>query len=131
MPCAVNATKRPYFTKENAREFAARGLQKRRENAEKRRQAIEAEERAKIVVTDCYISDTLLHVREQIKRLGGMIAKEKDAQCLDRLASAYAKLSDQERILSGRPMPGSLRPKAPKEPKPAQSSGISDEFAPA
>jgi len=36
---------------------------------------------------------------------------------LDRLASAQARLSEQERLLAGRPMPGSFRPKKPPEPR--------------
>ena len=40
----------------------------------------------------------------------GMLLSERDPQKLDRLASAQARLSEQERVLSGRPLPGSLKP---------------------
>jgi hypothetical protein len=39
-----------------------------------------------------------------------MIAKETDPASLDKLASASAKLSEQERLLADRPTPGSRRP---------------------
>jgi hypothetical protein len=56
----------------------------------------------------------LLRVREQLTKLDAMIEAEKDAQKLDRLASASSKLSEQERILDGRPLPGSRRPTSDK-----------------
>ena len=59
----------------------------------------------------------LLRVREQLTKLDAMIEAEKDAQKLDRLASASAKLSEQERILDGRPLPGSRRPTSDKVPR--------------
>jgi hypothetical protein len=48
----------------------------------------------------------------QLNRLDSMMAKEMDPQRLDRLASAQSKLSEQERILAGRPLPGSRKPLA-------------------
>jgi hypothetical protein len=52
-----------------------------------------------------------------LTKLDAMIEAEKDAQKLDRLASASAKLSEQERILDGRPLPGSRRPTSDKVPR--------------
>jgi hypothetical protein len=51
----------------------------------------------------------------QLDRIDGMIEKETDPMKLDRLASAQARLAEQERLLAGRPMPGSFRPKKPAE----------------
>ena len=45
------------------------------------------------------------------------IIQEVNPQAIDRLASAIAKLGEQERILSGRPLPGSQRPRAIKASK--------------
>jgi hypothetical protein len=53
----------------------------------------------------------LVRVREQLEKLDRMIADEEDPQKLDRLASAQSRLSEQERILDGRPLPGSRRPR--------------------
>jgi hypothetical protein len=59
----------------------------------------------------------LMRVRKQLDRIDEMMANEDEPQALDRLASAYAKLSEQERILDGRPLPGSHRPTKPKPSK--------------
>jgi hypothetical protein len=53
-------------------------------------------------------------VRKHLDRLDELMMTETDPQKLDRLASAQARLAEQERILDGRPLPGSLRPKPPK-----------------
>ena len=54
--------------------------------------------------------ERLSRVRAQLTRLDKMLNEEFDPQKLDRLASAIARLSEQERLLTGRPMPGSLKP---------------------
>lgn len=56
----------------------------------------------------------LLRVREQLDRLDQMMMTENDPQRLDRIASAQSKLAEQERILDGRPLPGSRRPRETK-----------------
>jgi len=57
-----------------------------------------------------------LRVRALIGRLDDMVGVETDAQKLDRLASAQAKLAEQERILDGRPLPGSRKPRPERTP---------------
>jgi hypothetical protein len=52
----------------------------------------------------------------QLSRLGDMLEKEKAPHKLDRLASAQAKVAEQERVLAGRPLPGSLKHKPVREP---------------
>jgi hypothetical protein len=37
------------------------------------------------------------------------------SQAVDRLSAAQARLSEQERILAGRPLPGSLRPQGERK----------------
>jgi hypothetical protein len=66
---------------------------------------------------DCYVNERLARVRLQLDRLDKMMMSEKDPQKLDRLASAQARLAEQERILNGRPLPGSRRPAADAPPK--------------
>lgn len=51
-----------------------------------------------------------MRVREQLAKVDRMILEETDPQRLDRLASAQLRLSEQERILDDRPLPGSRRP---------------------
>jgi hypothetical protein len=41
-----------------------------------------------------------------------MMMTEEDPAKIDRLASAQARLAEQERLLAGRPLPGSRRPAA-------------------
>lgn len=65
-----------------------------------------------------YEKKRLARVRKQLDKLDRMIEEEMDPQKLDRLASAQSRLAKQEQELSGRPLPGSLRPsKAKSSPK--------------
>ena len=106
----------PLFTSENARELGQRGAKERWAKAKAR----EAEEQeaarvSRIVATpDGFTGQIITRTREHIVRLSDMIAAERDAMKLDRLASALSRLSELERVLSGRPLPGSFKPVAPK-----------------
>jgi len=57
-----------------------------------------------------YLPDRLMRVRAQLDRIDEMILTETDGKVLQALATATAKLAEQERILGGRPLPGALRP---------------------
>ena len=61
---------------------------------------------------DDYTSRRLFRVREQVERLSDMLDEETDPQKLDRIACALARVSEIERQLAMRPMPGSRRPAA-------------------
>ena len=50
-----------------------------------------------------------------------MMIEEDDPGKLDRLASAQARLSEQERILRGEPLPGSRRPAPERKSSRGQS----------
>jgi hypothetical protein len=50
-------------------------------------------------------------IRSRMKRLTDKLDTEEDPSKLDRLAAAWSKLAEQERILDGRPLPGSRRPR--------------------
>jgi hypothetical protein len=52
----------------------------------------------------------LERVRLQLDRVDKMMMEEDDPQRIDRLASAQMRLAEQERILAGRPLPGSRKP---------------------
>lgn len=107
------------FTSANAREMAAKGHAARRERIEQLRKAAEPDRNA----DESYKAQRLARVRKQLDRIDSLMEKEIDPQKLDRLASAQARLSEQERILAGRPLPGSHRPsRNPKSQTPAQSS---------
>lgn len=68
-------------------------------------------------IVDPYLQARLIRVRKQLNKIDGLIESEEDPSKLDRLASAQARLSEQERQLSGRPLPGTLKPQSPKRAK--------------
>jgi hypothetical protein len=110
----------PRFTTANAREMAARSHAARLKRTTQREAAREVAPGLPLTNPQpnddaLFIAKRLARVRKQLDRIDGMIEKETDPMKLDRLASAQARLSEQERILAGRPMPGSLRPKKPPE----------------
>lgn len=114
-PAAAPPAKgKPFFSDpENAKR--ARQIQAAR-HAEKRRLLQDLVELALAAssVTD-FASVSLVHVREHIARLDGLLAQELKANApraaaLRDLAHARKALADQERQLAGRPLPGSLRP---------------------
>ena len=57
-----------------------------------------------------YAEKTKLRVRGMLERACELFDHERDANKIDRLASAVAKLAELDRQLSGRPLPGTLRP---------------------
>ena len=59
---------------------------------------------------DPYLVARLNRVRAQLDKLDRMMISELDPAKLDRIASAQARLAEQERILAGRPLPGSRKP---------------------
>lgn len=66
---------------------------------------------------DDYAVRRLLRVRGQLDRLDDrmdytLAARVLDAQKVERLARASCQLSESERILAGRPLPGSIKPKS-------------------
>ena len=104
-----------YFTRitsANAREMAAKSAEARRERKIQRQEA--AASPLGEPQNGGYVASRRACVREQLARVDEMILKEKDPQRLDRLASAQARLSEQERILDGRPLPGAFRPARPR-----------------
>jgi hypothetical protein len=77
----------------------------------------------------------LLRVRKQLNRVDRLLDAETDPMKIDRLASALLRLSEQERILANRPLPGSRRPlpdrKTPRSEVQVQSFSILPDPAPA
>jgi hypothetical protein len=108
------------FTPQNARENAVKALASRKANYLAAKEALKGESQpqtatalaAETPVTDDFTLRSLSRVRYQLERLDGMMKTETDPARLDRLAAAFGKLSEVERQLAGRPMPGSLKPVA-------------------
>lgn len=68
-----------------------------------------------VQVADDYTAKILARVRVQLNLVHSALttaleADEPDAAAIDRLASAQMRLAEQERILAGRPLPGSRKP---------------------
>jgi hypothetical protein len=61
---------------------------------------------------DVYVATRLAWVRQHIAKLDRAIERETNARQLNLLTLVQNRLSEQERKLAGRPLPGSLRPKA-------------------
>lgn len=98
------------FTKENAREMALRGRVKARENRLKRLQERLAPD-APTARNGGYVAERIVCVRSQIEALDRRLSKARTAKDIKFLADSIAKLCEVERVLSGRPLPGQLRPK--------------------
>lgn len=99
------------ITSDNARELQQKAVASRKLRQEqKQAEAFAALTAAMAQQLPEYVAARLARVRLQLDRLDQMLMDESDPQKLDRLASAQSRLSEQERQLSGRPMPGSLKP---------------------
>lgn len=124
----------PLITTANARDFAA----KSHASARLRKQLREAAEiasppdlqpfplptvsPAKPAPVDEYVIKRLIRVRKQLDRIDRMIMAELDPQKIDRLASAQIRLSEQERLLAGRPLPGSRKPSPERRQDPTPTA---------
>jgi len=105
------------FTKENCRFYSAQGTAKKR-LLKAQRLALKLlppplppiPESILATQTALFCEKRIARVRKQLEKIDAMISQELDPQKLDRLASAQSRVSEQERILSGRPLPGSRRP---------------------
>ncbi len=69
-------------------------------------------------LSDTYIINRLLRVREQIDRLDNILGATLDPNKIERLCSAIYRLQDMERVLAGRPSPGTTRRDGPAPPAP-------------
>jgi hypothetical protein len=114
------------FNPVTARLAAAKSLESRRKKAAQAKimAAIAAQAAMPAIVEPdaVFVSKQINQLREHISRLHTLIGKARDAQTIDKLASAIAKLAEQERILAGRPLPGSHRPKQQRAEKAATAA---------
>lgn len=127
----------PLITAETAREMAVKGNAALRRIRESRRDLPErvadlAAQVAALANKPPDVADLrLARVRKQLdlldKRILAMLEDRKtpegkplepfDGQQLNWLCTAQERVAEQERILSGKPNPGTLRPRAPREPR--------------
>lgn len=117
----------PVFTVETAHIAAQASVAARRLKAERPMIPAIAPLSAPLPTVDDYTRLRLVCVRAQLGQVDRAILAEAgkdhpDGQRLNWLAQAQDRLADQERVLAGRPLPGSRRPSA--EPKgSAQDAG--------
>ena len=97
------------FTKANAREMALRSFA-----PESKRFVRPLNPANEIPEKDLFRLERLARVRAQLNRLDKLLNETTVPAELDKLASATARLAEQERQLAGRPMPGAYRPGLPK-----------------
>jgi hypothetical protein len=113
---AIAAIPRPkfhFFTKQNAAENAIKAHEARKQRLEAEQIQRDAEAANALTMqapADDYRATTLARVRIQLDKIFNMMLAEDDPAKIDRLASAQARLGEQERQLSNRPLPGSLKP---------------------
>lgn len=120
------------ITVENARQLSAKSKAaraantERRKNIEKQVAVLDAKILAMTANADRIASERLIRVRKQLAMVDTRIEEEAskdgtrvtpnglpilcDGQLLNWLCSAQERLSEQERVLSGRPLPGTLKP---------------------
>ena len=68
-------------------------------------------------IADDYAARKLARVRGQIERVESLLDDSDEPQAVDRFCNALTRLYDLERILAGRPLPGSRRPKEERSPR--------------
>ena len=110
------------FTAATARQAALKSVevQRQKRSAEAQRRLLPASAPLQAPAppaVDDYTRLRLVCVRSQLGLVDAAILKEAgkdypDGQRLNWLAAAQERLAEQERVLAGRPMPGSLRPTA-------------------
>ncbi len=100
------------FTAETAADMAKRSWEARRKAEQ---EAALKPQPAQPEPQLTYVERRVNRVREQIEMLSGMLDDEQDPNKLDRLANAISRMSELERQLAGRPLPGSLKPSAPRQ----------------
>src|SRR5262249_13188999 len=97
------------FTRDNAREMAARSNAVQRQRRHER-QLVASPPCTAVQGDDEYVLKRLARVRAQLDRIDRMIQSETDPAKLDRLAAASMRLSDQECAVADRPKPCNRKP---------------------
>ncbi len=98
----------PHITAENAAEIAKAGWLVRKARAEQA-QAEKLDPVMEADIAERHRKARLLRVRKQQERVDEMLLAEDDPAKLDRLASAAIRLNEQERQLSNRSLPPTLK----------------------
>ncbi len=107
METAIELARKPFrFTPENARENAAKSWEARRE----RKAKLEADATKGRLSTP-----QSQRLAQQIERIQAMMDKTADADELQKLSAAHARLFNAWQVLTGTPNPGSRRGKGVRQ----------------
>ena len=126
----------PLITTETAREMAARFAEFRRLNPLRAvppgYKLVPADYPEHVPASDDYPAVVLARTRTQLDLVGQQITTElerekPDSRRLRDLTDAQTRLSEQERILAGRPLPGSRRPGQDRQVAPAVGAWLADD----
>lgn len=102
------------FTSEMAKEAARKSVlaREKREAEAEQAKAIVGQLKAAAIVEPCelYVTNRLQRTREQLERLDRDLAAADDPKAVKAICDAMRALSEIERTLAGRPLPGSRRP---------------------
>ena len=106
------------FTVETARLAAAASVAARLAKAQRPQESEPAvPQPLPTVEVDTFTARKIARVREQIDRVEALLDDADEPQAVDRFANALTRLYDLERILAGRPLPGSRRPTEDRAPR--------------
>lgn len=121
------------FTKENARQMAARAALLRKLRAEAKKAAVYSEPPTGNATAaqqplndDSHRGMRLMRVRAQLDRVDAMLATETDTRKLRDLATVAKELEEQERRLSNRSLPPTLKAPARQRSRPSSPSPIDE-----
>jgi hypothetical protein len=110
----------PNITAENAVE-----MQRRSTASKLAEKALIADPAAKQKIAEKFQEQRLVRVRKQLETMDGLIDKEMSGDCdagrLDRLANAAIRLNEQERQLSNRSLPPTLKASQPRTKRSASA----------
>jgi len=99
----------PLFTSQNAATHGRNGGIARARNYEARQQAEHTQDNTPLEPAG-FVASQLTRTRKQIEQLNEQFESSTDPKELKALADALARLAEIERILDGRPLPGSRKP---------------------
>lgn len=108
------------ITAENAKNLALLSAAKRRENAAKFKEVLEinsgltAFRDAQLEESTVFRTSVHARIRKQIESLLKMLEKASEPKEVEQLSRSLSTLMEQDRIMSGIPLPGTLRPSKEK-----------------
>ena len=110
------------FNSERARAAALRSHAVRKARKEERERERIAQRDRDLQESPGYVAQRVVQTRAHIEMLDQRLQTTRDPRDIKAIADAIAKLQDTERILSGRPLPGQMKPGKAPVPRPSASA---------